>query len=400
MSSLRRSYTGGPSESQKLYGSDLPPSLRWGAARKHAGSHRPEAVYQSDFRSNFPSTPKYGRRGRSRSRSSPDKLAADSAEERAELRLERRRLSRPRPRPRLRGRGRGDASSHTNESRGRSSDREEYHTSGPGRLEHRVTDGQGIERERRPYAVGGPTKDRAKRLLLRDTLEEVISDEQRDVEEELFLRRNLRSDTRLSVDAGAERSGYPLNERIKHRDYESKKKEPSLSPRPESPRSAIKVPRQSEDRRRRQSRRDRSRSKSSGDSNSTSVPRESKSWFSKSWSVRPQNEHNVQNTGTNQTSQLSTGIVTELADEPQPKLEAAPAVPSPFQRVRSWRYNQVLPTIETTLQRVVHATYGDLLQNEALKGPNPPGFIAVPQSCSSQGDTLYHILYVRQHKRW
>jgi hypothetical protein len=86
---------------------------------------------------------------------------------------------------------------------------------------------------------------------------------------------------------------------------------------------------------------------------------------------------------------MSPTIVTELSRDPLPQVESAP---SAFQRVRSWRYNQVLPTIEPTLKRVVHATYGDLLQNETLKGPNPPGFIAVPQSCGSQGDTLYHIL--------
>jgi hypothetical protein len=173
----------------------------------------------------------------------------------------------------------------------------------------------------------------------------------------------------------------------------------SSSPRPRLRRPAVNAPRHSEGERPRQSRRDRPRSTSSGESYSTWEPRVAKSWFSKSWSVRSQNRRDMQSIGTYQTSPLPTAIVSELADESQPKPEASSAVPSPFQRVRSWRYNQVLPTIETTLKRVVHATYGDLLQNEALKGPNPPGFIAVPQSCSSQGDTLYHILWVHQHKR-
>jgi hypothetical protein len=48
--SLRRSYTDGPSESQKLYGSNLPPSLRWGAAKKHASAQSQEASRQSELR--------------------------------------------------------------------------------------------------------------------------------------------------------------------------------------------------------------------------------------------------------------------------------------------------------------------------------------------------------------
>lgn len=34
-----RSYPDRPTESQKLYGSDLPPSLRWGAARRYAAAY-------------------------------------------------------------------------------------------------------------------------------------------------------------------------------------------------------------------------------------------------------------------------------------------------------------------------------------------------------------------------
>jgi hypothetical protein len=48
--SLRRSYTDGPSESQKLYGSNLPPSLRWGAAKKHASAQSQEAIPKSELR--------------------------------------------------------------------------------------------------------------------------------------------------------------------------------------------------------------------------------------------------------------------------------------------------------------------------------------------------------------
>jgi hypothetical protein len=48
---LRRSYTDGPSESQKLYGSNLPPSLRWGAATKHIAVQRDETAPQSGLQS-------------------------------------------------------------------------------------------------------------------------------------------------------------------------------------------------------------------------------------------------------------------------------------------------------------------------------------------------------------
>jgi hypothetical protein len=47
--SLRRSYTDGPTESQKLYGSSLPPSLRWGAARKNASAQERETAPKSEF---------------------------------------------------------------------------------------------------------------------------------------------------------------------------------------------------------------------------------------------------------------------------------------------------------------------------------------------------------------
>jgi hypothetical protein len=48
--SLRRSYTDRPSESQKLYGSNLPPSLRWGAAKKHTSAQSRDAIHQSELR--------------------------------------------------------------------------------------------------------------------------------------------------------------------------------------------------------------------------------------------------------------------------------------------------------------------------------------------------------------
>jgi hypothetical protein len=145
----------------------------------------------------------------------------------------------------------------------------------------------------------------------------------------------------------------------------------------------------SESRSPRRYRPERMRTDSSERSSSTFAPRVPILWFSKSWSVRSANGQLKRSHDSIQASPISPTIVTELSRDPLPQVESAP---SAFQRVRSWRYNQVFPAIEPTLKRVVHATYGDLLQKETLKGANPPGFIAVPQSCNSRGDTLYHIL--------
>lgn len=434
MSSLKRRYTDGPTESQKLYGSDLPPSLRWGAARKHTGSHglgavsRPEGYSNAAVEGFSPiagyatSTGSGAYRGRS------DRLAADLADELTEMRLERRLHSR--------SRGRGDAGSYAGEGRGRSRGRSEPYRHDLGRRYYYLSDARSIERERRPYARWTSTD---KPFLLRDSAEGTSSDEQTDADENLShasgllgkpetgsidgeerasaiigpdnvygsehlrshgvaddVERNSGSRKRLSAEGGAEKYEYHSDsDRIKHRHDHSGWEGRTSSSRPRPRRRAIDVSEHSTRSRRRRSRPYRSESSSSGNSYSTWVSRDSKSWFFQSWSVQPAKGFITQDLGSDQTSPLSPGIVTELSDESRPKVEAAPTMPSPFQRVLSWRYNQVIPTVETTLKRIVHATYGDLLQSEASKGTNPPGFIAVPQSCSSQGDTLYHILWVR-----
>jgi hypothetical protein len=445
MSSLRRRYTDGPTESQKLYGSDLPPSLRWGAARKHTGSHGPGAVPRPEGYSNgavegFPPIPGYAAstgsgvyRGRS------DRLGADLADELAEMHVERRIRTHSHDRT---DRRKADLADELTEMRlerrmrSRSRGRSEPYRHDLGRRDYYFSDARSIERERRPFA-GWTSTD--KPFLLRNTAEGTSSDEQTDADENLShasgslavpetgsidewervsaifgrddvygsehlrsngvaddVERNSGSRKRLSAEGGAERYEYLSDsDRIKHRhDHSGWEGRPSSS-RPRPRRRAIDVSEHSTRSRRRRSQPYRSESNSSGNSHSTWVSRDTKSWFFQSWSVKPAKGFITQDLGSDQTSTLSPAIVTELSDESRPKVEAAPAMPSPFQRVRSWRYNQVLPTVEPTLKRIVHATYGDLLQSEALKGPNPPGFIAVPQSCSSQGDTLYHILWVR-----
>jgi hypothetical protein len=126
----------------------------------------------------------------------------------------------------------------------------------------------------------------------------------------------------------------------------------------------------------------------------TSVSLVSTPWFFERWSVRAAKGLSVHDIGSDQTSPLPPAIVTELSCDSQTQVKDASAAPSTLQRVRPWKYNPVPPVLEPTLKRVLHATYGDLLQNEIYKGHDPAGFIAVPQSCSSQGDTLYHILCV------
>jgi len=46
--SLRRSYADGPSESQKLYGSNLPPSLRWGATTRQSSDPEEDEIHQPE----------------------------------------------------------------------------------------------------------------------------------------------------------------------------------------------------------------------------------------------------------------------------------------------------------------------------------------------------------------
>ena len=361
--SLRRSYTDGPNESQKLYGSDLPPSLRWGSARKITGTRGPDAASRPEVHSNFPQIPSYAesdshrakigaaavgglaasairRPRRSHSHGNIGRQATDLAEGRTDLRLERRMRSR--------SRGRRDTGSSDSKGRGHSG----YSRHELARLERDIPAPQDVEpfeRKRRPYAIES------------------------------------------SVKAGAEEfdNSSPDNG-VEYRQRHSRRPEPIFHRR-RSRRQAADVPGSTESRSPRRSRSKSMRSDSSKESYPTWAPRASILWFSKSWSVRSAEGLHMKPHGLGQTSPVSPNIVTELSCDPLPQVGFAP---SAFQRVRSRRYNHIFPTIEPTLKRVIHATYGDLLQNEALKGPDQPGFIAVPQSCSSQGDTLYHILWV------
>lgn len=84
--SLERGYINRRSESQKLYGSSLPPSLRWGAARQHATTQNQEAVFQPAPNANSqanlpPATPEYIESGEARN-GAADALKASEVSER------------------------------------------------------------------------------------------------------------------------------------------------------------------------------------------------------------------------------------------------------------------------------------------------------------------------------
>jgi hypothetical protein len=103
-------------------------------------------------------------------------------------------------------------------------------------------------------------------------------------------------------------------------------------------------------------------------------------WFQRCWSAQPAEMHTSQD------------HLTGRHGERKALLEGN-AIKSPLrQRISSWRQTLSLVMGEPVLRRVVHATYGDLLQNNSQKSSNPPGFIAVPQLSGSQGETLYHVL--------
>lgn len=142
----------------------------------------------------------------------------------------------------------------------------------------------------------------------------------------------------------------------------------------------------------RRSRSNSPRSEFSAYSYRTQAPLASTPWFFESWNVRAARGLDLQDIGSKQASSASPTIVTELSSASLQHAEAEPAASSAVHRIRSRTFNQSVPSVKPTLKRVVHATYGDLLQSEALKGANPPGFVAVSQSCGSQGDTLFHIL--------
>ena len=345
---MRRSYTDGPTESQKLYGSHLPPSLRWGAARKYGSGRddlsRPPRAHPAAFpvapplayRAAVPndSLANHDFENRHRDIRRSNRIQTDLAEELAEMRMERRSRSRSRDR---------------RNARLSKSDTDTSVVAGAKDSDDSVSD-DGFE----PNTAAGASQ----------TWETFSCN---DYDE--WSTHPRRPADRKNHSESKDRP--PRRERLRR----------DLTDPPEylqgytSHRSRANSPRTE-----------------STDSHRTSAPRASTPWFLESWNVRAARGLNAQDIGSKQTSSASPTIVTELSSESIPCIEAEPTATSAAYEIRPWAYGRSVPSIKPILKRVVHATYGDLLQSEAPKGLNPPGFVAVSQQCGSQGDTLYHIL--------
>lgn len=115
-------------------------------------------------------------------------------------------------------------------------------------------------------------------------------------------------------------------------------------------------------------------------------------WFQKCWSTRPPSADASRAIASDRTAPNLPMILTIPSRESIAPREAELAEPFTYQRIRSWRHGPVATTAKLTLKGVVHATYGNFLEDKTYKGANPPGLVAVPQSCKSQGDALFQIL--------
>jgi hypothetical protein len=386
---------GGPSESQKFYGSDLPPSLRWGSARRYyladdewdyhprrlgTGQYNRQGyntnVDPNVYRRQYNSQNDYRTRPTAHSPAPIINVYNDVYQDQdADLRAT------PRPSPRV------HVPSYPTVLPGA------YPAPAPRMAKHASRRLDRADRMSSISAEGLVKMRLGQRMAMRSSGRDHFAEVGSSETEEL-ARMNL-EDEQLSVVLGAEESEENSDgDHIEQHQHDSDS-EVRSSHRRRSPRRMSDLWSNSQGRSPRQSRSNRPRSDFSGHSNSTFILRTSPPWFLKKWSVEPRNPFVVRDAGFEKKPPASSKFVTELYYDLLQRSEAAPAAPaapSPFQRVRCWRYNPVLPTTGLNLKRVVHATYGDLLQDEAHKSPSPPGFIAVPQSCSSQGATLYHIL--------
>jgi hypothetical protein len=115
-------------------------------------------------------------------------------------------------------------------------------------------------------------------------------------------------------------------------------------------------------------------------------------WFQRCWSVQPGKVDTSQAAGSKRPPLQPTTVVTEMHGGSIAPTDNENVQPFSRHKVRSWRQNFDIATSNPTLKRVVHATYGNLLEGKNCKDSNTPGFMAVPQMYKLQGDALYHIL--------
>lgn len=116
-------------------------------------------------------------------------------------------------------------------------------------------------------------------------------------------------------------------------------------------------------------------------------------WFQRSWSVRPKEEQVQRAAVLGHSCPLRpSNVLTNLSSESMQAIGFGPAEHFSQGRIRSWRHDPSTGADKPLLRRVVHATYGDLLQDGSHGNSDPPGFIAVPKTCDLHGDALYHTL--------
>ena len=471
---VRRSYTDGPTESQKLYGSHLPPPLRWGAARKYASGRdenlrynarlntaagafspgnpaflgddgwayrprRPTArqQYSSGYNMNLDSnaywrqdtnglyrTRSMGRapkpivnvyndvyqgqdahvpiptypsalppavpnappashdfENRHRDRRRSDRVRMDLAEELAEMRMERRLRSRSHDRRNARP---SKSDTDTSVVVGASG---EGTGNGGGGASDNVFGGDEDELTRalnsemqEDDAPGEPDAEKT------EDSDDSVNDDGIKPDTAAEASQTWEPFSFSDYDEWATRPRRPADRK---RHSQSKYRPPH---REKLRRDSIDPPEYLQGYRSSSSRANSPRSEISAESYRTSAPRVSTPWFLESWNVRAAKGLNVQDIRSKQTSSAPSTIVTELSSESLARVETKPTAPSAAYNIRPRAYGRHVPSINPMLKRVVYATYGDLLQSEALKGADPPGFVAVSQNCGSQGDTLYHIL--------
>lgn len=134
-------------------------------------------------------------------------------------------------------------------------------------------------------------------------------------------------------------------------------------------------------------------SDSSENSDSGSETEGPETWFQKSWRVQPDKSHGSQDITTSQFTKQAPIVQTEIPHKATEQVDSETVQPPSHQRARSWRHNLVVASVEREpeLKQVVHATYGDILEDGLDKSLYLPGYVALPQSSKLRGDALYHI---------
>jgi hypothetical protein len=101
-------------------------------------------------------------------------------------------------------------------------------------------------------------------------------------------------------------------------------------------------------------------------------------WFQKSWSVTSGDPHGSQDIISSHLTTHAPIVDTKARHKAAHQNESETFQPLLHQRARSWRRNLVAASIQPELKQVVHATYGDILEDRLDKYLYSPEFIALP----------------------